>query len=263
MANQITLLSSFPTSPTNGQEISIDGRKWIYKTNIPGWICVQVGVGTGTGGGMTFIASETAPSVIAYKPGDRWFNTVTGIEYALINDGDDRYWVNVYVTPHSHSISNIVNLQTILDFKSQFYYRATPPSESNIGDRWMDSNTGDEFVRVYDGTSYQWVQPNLRPVFGILGATKIVNSSSYQLLSDDYYIGVNYAGSVSITLPDSPEAGRMVVIKDESGNASFSSRSISIYPYSASDTIDNKSSVTLNIDYGALNFIYRSGWHII
>lgn len=247
-------ITSFPRSPSNNQEVSIDGRKWVYKLSIPGWVCSQIG-----SGGVVFIASETAPSVNLYKAGDRWFNTSTGIEYVLINDGDDKYWVNVYTTPHSHSISNINGLQTILNLKTQFYYSTSPPSNPNIGDRWMDSVTEDEYIFVYDGTSYQWMQPTVNPK----GNTVSVTTSSYSVISTDYYVGVNYAGIVTITLPESPDEGKMVVIKDESGNASDPDMYIEIIPHDISDTIDNNSSAIIDIDNGVVDLIYRNGWRII
>ncbi len=250
-------IASFPKSPSNNQEISIDGRKWIYKLSIPGWVCSQIG-----SGGVVFIASETAPSVNLYKAGDRWFNTSTGIEYVLINDGDDKYWVNVYTTPHSHSISNINDLQTILNLKTQFYYRATSPSNPNIGDRWMHSVTGYEYIYVYDGTGYQWMQPTVN--FGSIKVNTVsVTTSSYSMISTDYYVGVNYAGIATITLPDSPDEGKMVVIKDESGNASSPASYIEILPYDISDIIDNYSSAIIDIDNGGIDLIYRNGWRII
>jgi hypothetical protein len=255
MANKTVSLSSFPVNPSDGQEVSIDGRKWIYKSSIPGWICVQVG-----SGGMIFVASSTAPSVDDYKAGDRWFNTSTGVEYALIHDEDSRYWVNVYVTPHSHSISSIINLQSILNMKNQFYYSSSPPEDPSIGDRWVDVDNGEEYVYVYNGSTYQWMQPIVR---NFMGNVKLVEGATYTAASGDYYIGVNYAGNATIKLPKSPESGKMIIVKDESGNASWVSRSIRIEPFSLSDSIDGTTHVILNIDNGSLTFIYRSGWRII
>jgi hypothetical protein len=80
----------------------------------------------------------------------------------------------------------------------------------------------------------------------------------------DYYIGVSYAGPVTVTLPTNPETGRQIVVKDESGNAgSGVSRYITIVGATASQTIDNQSSAILNINNGGLHFIYRNGWRII
>lgn len=92
--------------------------------------------------------------------------------------------------------------------------------------------------------------------------TTIVNSSSYEVKTKDYYIGVNYAGVVTITLPK-PTDGKRIVVKDESGQASWNNRHIRIVPFSSSDTIDNQDAAIIQIDNGSLTFIYRGGWRII
>lgn len=92
--------------------------------------------------------------------------------------------------------------------------------------------------------------------------TTIVNSSSYEVKTKDYYIGVNYAGVVTVTLPK-PTIGKRIVVKDESGKASWNNRHIRIVPFSASDKIDNEDAAIIQIDNGSLTFIYREGWRII
>lgn len=146
-----------------------------------------------------------------------------------------------------------------------FHYQSSPPvSGIAPGSRWMDSSTGEEYVYVNDGNSNQWIQPTLNPLFGtISGATTVVTSSSYAATDSDYYIGVNYAGAVTITLPASPQTGRMVVIKDESGEAGYAHRAITIVADDIADLIDNGTSAVLNISNGGIQFIYRSGWRII
>lgn len=41
----------------------------------------------------------------------------------------------------------------------KFYFQTTPPSSPNVGDRWMHSDTGREYVFIDDTVSTQWVQP--------------------------------------------------------------------------------------------------------
>ena len=91
--------------------------------------------------------------------------------------------------------------------------------------------------------------------------TTLVTSNSYAMSKVDRYVGVNYAGAVTITLAISPETGVIVTIKDESGNAGFANRAITILPVGT--TIDNQSSAIININNGALQLIYRAGWRII
>jgi len=95
-------------------------------------------------------------------------------------------------------------------------------------------------------------------------ATTSVTGATYAALAFDYYIGVSYAGPVTITLPANPETGREIVVKDESGNAGGgTSRRITIVGATAAHTIDNQSSAIINLDNAGLHFIYRSGWRII
>ena len=151
---------------------------------------------------------------------------------------------------------------------NRFYYQSASPSGITQGDRWMDSDNGIEYVYINDGNGSQWVQPtNTATTSGggssILTTTS-VTGSSYSATPLDYYIGVSYAGPVTITLPINPETGRQIVVKDESGNAgSGVSRYITIVGATASQTIDNQSSAILNINNGGLHFIYRNGWRII
>jgi hypothetical protein len=151
---------------------------------------------------------------------------------------------------------------------NKFYYQSTSPSGITQGDRWMDSDNGIEYVYINDGNSSQWVQPtNTATTSGggsSILATTSVTGSSYSATPLDYYIGVSYAGPVTVTLPTNPETGRQIVVKDESGNAgSGVSRYITIVGATASQTIDNQSSAILNINNGGLHFIYRNGWRII
>ena len=39
------------------------------------------------------------------------------------------------------------------------FYQNFPPINAEMGDRWFNSDTGIEYVYVYDGDSFQWVQP--------------------------------------------------------------------------------------------------------
>lgn len=192
---------------------------------------------------------------------------------------------NIYTLPSSVgsagqvlSISSVVSNDATLSWDDSvssvntltgdvvlFHYQSSPPvSGIAPGSRWMDSSTGEEYVYINDGNSSQWIQPTLNPLFGTMsGAVTVVTTSSYSATDSDYYIGVDYAGTVTITLPAAPQTGRIVVVKDESGEASYVGRSITIEPDDVSDLIDNETSVILNIDNGSLQFIYRSGWRII
>lgn len=91
-----------------------------------------------------------------------------------------------------------------------------------------------------------------------------VNTSYYAIKPQDYYIGVNYEGAVSITLPKSDRQGKIFVIKDESGEASKGmNRHITIFP-SGQDLIDGRDRAILAYDYGSLTFIWKgNSWRVI
>ena len=144
-----------------------------------------------------------------------------------------------------------------------FYYQQNPPTGVTFGTRWMDSDTGIEYIYINDGDSFQWVQPTDDGTSNVIQSTTTVTGATYAATIADYYIGVSYAGTAGIVLPSSPETGRMMVVKDESGHAGDPYKYIVITGATASDTIDRQTSATININNGALDFIYRNGWRII
>lgn len=91
-----------------------------------------------------------------------------------------------------------------------------------------------------------------------------VTTSSYSIRPQDYYIGVNYAGAVTITLPYADRQGKVFVVKDELGEASKgTNRYITILP-SGSDLIDNRDRAILAFDYGSLTFVWKgNSWRVI
>jgi hypothetical protein len=91
-----------------------------------------------------------------------------------------------------------------------------------------------------------------------------VTTSSYTIKPQDYYIGVNYAGAVTITLPRADREGKIFVVKDELGEASRgTNRYITILP-TDSDLIDGRDRAILAYDYGSLTFIWKSNsWRVI
>jgi len=90
-----------------------------------------------------------------------------------------------------------------------------------------------------------------------------VTTSTYTIKPQDYYIGINYAGAVTITLPTPKKNGKTYIIKDERGEASRGvNRHIYIVP-SGSDLIDEEDRAILAFDYGSLTFVYRNGWRVV
>jgi hypothetical protein len=88
--------------------------------------------------------------------------------------------------------------------------------------------------------------------------TKLITTATYTLNRRDYYIGVNYAGRVTITLPaGNIYNGRDVIIKDESGRCEA-------FPITVVGNVDNDpDGFILQINNGAIHMIYRDGWRIV
>jgi hypothetical protein len=185
------------------------------------------------------------------------FKSTTSI---LVTDSDDNLTKQLDYNTFISTISEEVGIK--------FTYATTAPVGATLGDRWMDSDNGIEYIYINDGNSNQWVQPTntggSNPTSISILATTSVTGATYAALSSDYYIGVSYAGPVAITLPTNPETGREIVVKDESGNAGNGvNRQITIVGATASHKIDNQSSAIINLDNAGLHFIYRNGWRII
>jgi hypothetical protein len=87
--------------------------------------------------------------------------------------------------------------------------------------------------------------------------TKIITTPTYNISTKDYYLGVNYAGPVTITLPTIVNNGRMYIIKDESGICSTN-------PITVIGNVDNDpGGFILAQDNGGIQLIYRNGWRIV
>jgi len=87
--------------------------------------------------------------------------------------------------------------------------------------------------------------------------TKLIDIPVYNITSKDYYLGVNYAGNVTIYLPTITYNGRMYIVKDESGNCS-------INPITVIGNVDNDpGGFILQQDNGGIQMIYREGWRIV
>jgi hypothetical protein len=87
--------------------------------------------------------------------------------------------------------------------------------------------------------------------------TTLVTGPTYVVQDEDYYLGVNYAGPVTIIVPETSDSGRTIVIKDESGNCSTNNITVD-------GTIDNDpGGFILAIDNGAIQLLFRNGWRII
>lgn len=86
--------------------------------------------------------------------------------------------------------------------------------------------------------------------------TTVINTPYYELDANDYYLGVTYNGP-TIEVPSSDNSGRVIVIKDETGNCSNN-------PIIVTGTVDNDpGGFVLQMDNGAIQLLFRNGWRII
>ena len=87
--------------------------------------------------------------------------------------------------------------------------------------------------------------------------TKLIDFPTYNITTKDFYLGVNYAGPVTITLPTAVKNGTMYIIKDESGNCAT-------YPITVLGNVDNDpGGFILMQNNGGIQMIYRNGWRIV
>lgn len=102
---------------------------------------------------------------------------------------------------------------------------------------------------------------NLPTVFRPFGSFPVtykqvnVGNSPYQMVRSDLVVGfLSNTGVTSVTLPSSPEPGKMYSLKDEGGNASVNN--ITVSPYSG--LIEGAGSLVMNINYEAVG-LYSNG----
>lgn len=110
-------------------------------------------------------------------------------------------------------------------------------------------------ITVEYDTDFIMVSATGADLIAVYGTT-----TSYTATDIDEYIGVNSAAAVTITLPDSPDEGRVYIIKDEYGQGSGK---ITIQPPFGT-LIDKKSNYVISIPNQSVNIVYRAGgWWII
>lgn len=90
--------------------------------------------------------------------------------------------------------------------------------------------------------------------------TQIVNTTPYSILPTDTYVGVNVGSASIVNLPPGVD-GRILVIKDESGNAV--ANNVVVTP-AGGDTINGLTTFNINKALQAIFIVYRNGdWKII
>jgi len=137
---------------------------------------------------------------------------------------------------------------------------ATGPGGGEVNLRWLDDVARETIVDgrwlKYDGSRKKFVFDEINPYEVVYNTTE-VTTPTYTVDENDFYIGVNYAGPVTITLPTTANSGRMLIIKDEDGDAE-------VNPITVLGTVDNDAGgFIIQLNNGAIQMIYRNGWRIV
>lgn len=88
----------FPNSPTNGQEVTVNGVRYSYNSSLTAFVRVPV---------VKWTSSTTPPA--NPSAGDKWYATNTDILYEYIYDSVSSYWVDVQSLGQTGNITNIGN----------------------------------------------------------------------------------------------------------------------------------------------------------
>ena len=133
------------------------------------------------------------------QPGDQWYDTVNDTLYEYLDDGTNRYWIDMTgkAVPVTYTAST------------------TQPVGPKAGDQWYDTNTSVLYTRIYDGTNSYWVDYSsqapantvnssttiIQPQFGGTGVTYITGlikgngtSPFAQALPGVDYVGIEANG---------------------------------------------------------------------
>lgn len=157
---------------------------------------------------------------------------------------------------------NVRAIQDKLKFLEQAIGKiaATGPGSGEVNFRWLDdvdraSISPGRFLTYNPATKkFTFDEVNTQEV---VYNTTIVVTPTYTVQEGDYYVGVDYAGPCTITLPTTSQSGRVIIIKDEDGDAE-------VNPITVLGTVDNDAGgFVLQLNNGAIQLIYRNGWRII
>jgi hypothetical protein len=139
---------------------------------------------------------------------------------------------------------------------------SSPPGSPNLGDIWIDSNTGTQYFYIYDGDSNQWVELANAGTIGVTGYTGSQGSIGYTGSQGAGYTGsrgdtgyngsfgatgytgskgdTGYTGSAGFANGQSLEVVNLIV----SGNVSGSAANVTIVAGAFTTTFANNGTVT-------------------
>ena len=179
------------------------------------------------------------------------------------NDVDKYLTDKSFQQPNPDVVSkNVEDIRNKIKFLEQAIGRiaAAGPGGGEVNLRWLDDvareTIADGRWLKYDDSRKKFVFDEINPYEVVYNTTE-VTTPTYTVDENDFYIGVNYAGPVTITLPASANSGRMLIIKDEDGDAETN-------PITVLGNVDNDAGgFIIQINNGAIQMIYRNGWRIV
>jgi hypothetical protein len=174
---------------------------------VQGLIGFQGIAGSGTQGISGSNANVTLSSAPPSNPqvNDIWIDNNSGSEYTYVNDGNSFQWVELSASgfvgaqgpvgptgPAGAGFQGVQGIQGSLGIQgpqglgaqgiqgpnAAIAFGPVPPTYPNIGDRWVDSNSGSEYTWVDDGNSQQWVEVSASGFSGVQGAQGVAGSGS-------------------------------------------------------------------------------------
>ena len=186
------------------------------------------------------------------------------VRAAQVNADVDKYLTDKsFQQPNPDLVTkNIDDIRNKIKFLEQAIGRiaAAGPGSGEVNLRWLDDvareTIADGRWLKYDDSRKKFVFDEINPYEVVYNTTE-VTTPTYTVDENDFYIGVNYAGPVTITLPTTASSGRMLIIKDEDGDAETN-------PITVLGTVDNDAGgFIIQINNGAIQMIYRNGWRIV
>ena len=87
----------------------------------------------------------------------------------------------------------------------------------------------------------------------------LVDAATYAPTTDEYFLGVIYDGSVTITIPAN-STGKVYIIKDSVGDSNTNPITV----VATGSTIDGLGSYTLNINWSSVTLVYNGiEWNVV
>ena len=123
-----------------------------------------------------------------------------------------------------------------------------------------DQTTGAAVWQVFAWNNQEVIFAGIENDGYYIGAVTNPGAYPYTVLSSDYFINVDTSSAANtITLEASPVAGRVLIIKDGSGNASTYNITIS----GNGNNIDGTTPQTISADYQSISIIFNgTEWSI-